>query len=76
MTVTRAADGARLYLYPLADDAWLIANVVAAGLGADLHLGGLAGRVVAGCIVLRWAAGALPSSAVLTLPLPASPISD
>ncbi len=75
VTVTRAADGARLYLSPLAEDTWLVTNVVAAGLSADPHLGGLAGRVIAGCLVLRCAAGALPAVAVLDLPVSASPSS-
>jgi hypothetical protein len=73
VTVTRAADGARLYLRPLAEDAWLVTNVVAAGLSADPHLSLLPGRVLGGCLVLRWAGGSLPSAAILEFLRPALP---
>jgi hypothetical protein len=76
VTVTRATDGARLYLCAISSDAWRIANVVGAGLSADPHLGCLTGHVREGRVVLRWAGGTLPSAARLDLPLPASPTTD
>lgn len=67
VTVTRAADGARLYLCAIGADSWRISNVIAAGLSADPHLGLLPGCVLDGCLVLRWAGGTLPTAAVLEL---------
>jgi hypothetical protein len=61
VTLSRARDGAQLFLVWVGADAWLVSNVIASGVVVDPHLAGLAGRRVDGHSLLRWAAGVLPS---------------